>query len=192
MFFVNVSSWSRCSFKHPSIFVISFNSNCRPVGTCLHVNNSYLGCQPHLAKELLHVSPRGSASTCHFTVDRTWQSQLRSDRLTGPTPADTGREGGGAGREEWQHRCIINLFIILRYSPLIIPSPQKNTLPSPFPSPQMSSVGAWLRRCRSERIYFQPEFRFPSLLPVLCLQGQMNIHWTWTKQAGSCRALSHR
>lgn len=55
-FFVIVSSWSRCSFKHLSIFVISLNSNCRHAGTCLHVNNSYLGCQPHLTKELPHVS----------------------------------------------------------------------------------------------------------------------------------------
>ena len=52
------------------------------------------------------------ASTCHFAVDHTWQSQLGSDCLKGPTPADTGWEGGGAGRGEWQHRCIIHLFII--------------------------------------------------------------------------------
>lgn len=49
--------------------------------------------------------------------------------LTGPTPADTGRGGGGAGREEWQHWCIIHLFIIPHYSPLIIPSPQKPVCP---------------------------------------------------------------
>lgn len=50
-----------------------------------------------------------------FTVNHTWQSQLRSDCLAGPSPDDTGREGGGAGTEEWQHRCIIHLYIIPRF-----------------------------------------------------------------------------
>lgn len=96
----------------------------------------------------------GTASTCHFAVDHTWQSQLRSGCLAGPAPADTGIEGGGAGREEWQHRCIIHLFIIPRFSPLIIRKPTKTSLPSLFLSLQMSSVGAWLRRWRQERTYF--------------------------------------
>lgn len=148
----------------------------------------------------------GLASTCHFAVDRTWQSQLRSDRLAGPTLADTGREGGGARREEWQHRCIIHLFIIPRYSPLITPSPQKTSLPSLFLSSQMSSVGAWLRWCGRERRHFHPEFRFPSLLPVFIylfiyfinfFLGGANEHTKNTdkvrgQEVGSCSALSHR
>lgn len=148
----------------------------------------------------------GLASTCHFAVDRTWQSQLRSDRLAGPTLADTGREGGGARREEWQHRCIIHLFIIPRYSPLITPSPQKTSLPSLFLSSQMSSAGAWLRWCGRERRHFHPEFRFPSLLPVfiylfiyfiIFFWGGANEHTKNTdkvrgQEVGSCSALSHR
>lgn len=46
----------RCSFKHPSIFLISLKSICRPAGTCLHVDNCYLSCQPHLTKKPLRVS----------------------------------------------------------------------------------------------------------------------------------------
>lgn len=151
----------------------------------------------------------GLVSTCHFAVDHTWQSQLRSDRLAGPTLADTGREGGGARREEWQHRCIIHLFIIPRYSPLITPSPQKkqkkNSLPSLFLSSQMSSVGAWLRWCGRERRHFHPEFRFPSLLLVFIYlfyflfffggganERTKNTNKVRRQEVGSCSALSHR
>lgn len=46
------------SFKRPSILVISLNRKRRTAGACLHANNSYLGCQPHLTKDLPRVSRR--------------------------------------------------------------------------------------------------------------------------------------
>lgn len=198
MFFVSLFSWSRCSFKHPSTFLISLNSNCRPAGTCLHVNNFYLGCQPHLTKESLHVSQRG---WCQHVTSRcrpylTIPTKIRP--LTGPTPADTGRDGGGAGREEWQHWCIIHLFIIPHYSPLIIPSPQKPVCPLFF----------CLRKCHlSERDWdgeeekghiFSLNFDFLHSCQYCVLHffligpNEHIAHTVRGQQVWSCTALPHR
>lgn len=56
--FVNVLSWSRCYFKQSSVFGIS--ANCRRAGTRFHVNNSYLGRQPHLTRELHQCVAEGA------------------------------------------------------------------------------------------------------------------------------------
>lgn len=77
---------------------------------------------------------------------------------------------------EWQHRCIIHLFAIPHFSLLIITRLQKPGLPSIFfPFPQMSSVWAWRRWCRWERMLFQPEFE------IFLAFGRMVFIENWTR-----------
>lgn len=118
--------------------------------------------------------------------------------LTGLTPADTGRDGGGAGREEWQHWCIIHLFIIPHYSPLIIPSPQKPVCPLFF----------CLCKCHlSERDWngeedkghiFSLNFDFLHLCQYCVLHffligpNEHIAHTVRGQQVWSCTALPHR
>lgn len=197
---LKVSSPSRCSFKYPSLFVIWLNSNCRPAGTCLYVNSSDLGCQPRLTKELLHVLQRGQRQHVTFAVDHTWQSRLKSACLAGPTPADTGEErvGGGAGREEWQHRCIIHLFIIPCFSPLIIRKPLFffSFLPTPRLHKCHLSERDWDGAGKKGRIFSPRNLDFICSLAGAVSLGRLNTHknidWVRSRQVRSCTPLSHR
>lgn len=91
---------------------ISFKSIYKPAGTCLQVDNRYTACQPRLTTEALHVSRRGPVPACHFTVDHAWQFQLRSAPLMERLQLIQEEAKVEREEEEWQHRCIIHLFII--------------------------------------------------------------------------------
>ena len=107
--FYSISSQSRCSLKHPTTLT-SLSNICSPAGTFLHVNNSYLGCQPYLTKEPLHLPQRdGHRHVIYCQSHLTIPTKITP--LTGPTTAGTGRNKGAAEEGERQQGCIIHLFI---------------------------------------------------------------------------------
>lgn len=92
----------------------------------------------------------------YLTIPTKIRQPLRTDR-------GWQRNGGRWGRKsKWQHRCIIHLFVIRRFSPLIIPrSPQK----------PVSSVFFCLGKCHlSERDWEEAARRniFLAWILILC------------------------
>lgn len=86
---------------------------------------------------------------CHFTVDHTWQFQLRSDRWR--SVSSWYRKKQRWSRKRGVTAQMYNSFI---HHPSLFASHQSKptkSLASPFLSREMSSVGACLRHCRREK-----------------------------------------
>lgn len=90
------------------------------------------------------------------------------------------QEAAKVEQEEWQHRCIINLFIIPCYSPLINPSPQKAW-------PLLSCLG----KCHpSERVWDTAGERKDkfSVCILISLTSAYLLLWKWGNSGEAERA----